>query len=468
MLLAVLALAGCAHQAGYTAKPLSPEKTAAALEARSLDDPGLRKFLTENLHKDFSPGQPVTWDFETLCWVAFYFNPTLDVARAQWESARAAQITAGARPNPSLTLTPGFSSNPGGASPWIPAVGLDFGLDPAGQRDRRTEVARLNAEAARQAVFAAAWQVRSDLRRALDDLTLANLRVETLAPQVDSSRRILALLEQRRAAGAATLTEVAGARLALIKAETAAADAASQIAPTRQRISQVLGVPDSALAAVVLPKFQQKAHFIYSTALMAEARRESLQIRADVIGALARYAVAESAVALEVERQHPGLHLGPGYQWDQGQNKWTVAFTFELPLFNHNEGPLAEAEAHRHEAAAQLAVAQAQVLAELDSAVAAQTAAEAQDAGLRRVQQELETQRERVQARVLAGGADQLDLENARLEYAAAMQSLAEAGFKSYQAYDLLDDVLHNYHPALDALAPAERAPAPTISKKSP
>src|SRR5881396_1020793 len=73
---AALALAGCAHHnyARYEAKPLDPAKSAAALEARSLDDPGLRKFLTENLHKDFALGQSVNWDFETLCWVAFYFN----------------------------------------------------------------------------------------------------------------------------------------------------------------------------------------------------------------------------------------------------------------------------------------------------------------------------------------------------------------------------------------------------------
>ena len=469
---AALALAGCAHHdyARYEPRPLDPAKTAAALEARTLDDPGLRKFLRENFRADFPlTGAPEGgWDFEALCWVAFYFNPALDVARAQWESARAVQKTAAERPNPTVTLTPGFSANPNGASPWLPAIGLDFAIDPAAQRDRRAEVARLNAEAARQAVFATAWKVRSDLRQALADLAFANLRFEKLAPQVDTSRRILSLLEQRLAAGAATNADVANARLALIKAEAVAADAASQIAPTRQRVSQAIGIPDSAIAATNLAKFRQKAHFIYSPESMAEARRESLQIRADVIGALARYAVAESTVALEVERQHPGVHLGPGYQWDQGQNKWTVAFTFELPLFNHNEGPLAEAEARRHEAAAQLAAAQAQVLAELDSALAAQIAAEAQDASLRQFQQELQTQRQMVEARLQAGGADQLELENAKLEYAVGIQALAEASYKSYQAHELLDEVLHEFHPNLSALAPPERVATKPVSQQSP
>lgn len=458
LLLAAIALAGCAHQAAYTAKPLSPENTAAALEARSLDDPGLRKFLTENLHKDFSPGQPVTWDFETLCWVAFYFNPALDVARAQWESARAAQTTAGARPNPTLTLTPGFSSNPGGASPWLPAVGLDFGLDPAGQRDRRTEVARLNAEAARQAVFAAARQLRSDLRRAVNEFTFADDRTTALRTQLDLNRQILALLEQRRTAGAASAGEVATARLALVRAESAASDAQSQLGPARQRVAQLLGVPVTAITGVEL-HLMTRMNGPYAPELLAAVRRRALQSRADVLGALARYAVAESSVALEVERRSPGLHLGPGYQWDQGQNKWTVAFTFELPLFNRNEGPLAEAEAHRHEAAAQLAVVQAQVLGEIDGAVAALASAQAQADGLRPLRDGLNSQLKQVEARVHAGGADQLELKNAQLEAAVGAQSCNEANLLCLQASGLLEDVLQQIPIAnLDALA----RPAPT------
>ena len=456
-----LALAGCAHydSARYAAKPLSPEQSAAALVARTLDDPGLRTFLTDNLHRDFSVGRPVEWDFETLCWVAFYFNPTLDVARAQWESARAAQTTAAARPNPSLTLTPGFSSNPGGASPWLPAVGLDFALDPAAQRDRRAEVARLNAEAARQAVFAVAWQVRAGLRRACNDFTLAGDRAQQVRAQEEARRQILALVEQRLAAGAATAAEVAAARLALIKAEIATLDAESQLAPARQRLAQTLAVPATALD---IRLFESPRLLVLETKNLAFLRSQALRSRADVLAALAHYAVAEAAVALEIERQHPGLHLGPGYQWDQGQNKWTLALTFELPLFNHNDGPLAEAEAHRHEAAAQFAMVQAQVLAEIDQADAAQTVAHAQFSSLERVQAELQSQLANVAARVRAGAGDQLDLQNARLELAASTQAFVEAGGQALQAAGQLEDALQIPVSSLDALAPAERVPAST------
>ncbi len=470
LLLLGLGLAGCAHYdyAHYRANPLAPDQTAAALEARSLDDPGLRKFLTENLHQDFSAGRTVTWDFATLCWVAFYFNPALDVARAQWEGTRAAQTTAGARVNPSLSITPGFSANPTGTSPWIPAINLNLPLEPAAQRDRRAEIARLNAEAARQAVLGAAWQVRADLRRALLDLKAADSRAEHLRPQVEANRQILALLEQRRAAGAATATEVGAARLALIRSETAVAEAESQAAPARPRLAQALGLPVSALVAIGTLPAPDAGLSPAALGALPAARRQALLSRTEVLAALAHYAVAEGAVALEVERQHPGIQVGPGYQFDEGESKWTVAFTFELPLYDHNQGPLAEAEAHRHEAAAQLAAAQAQVLAEIDGATAALEAATRQIPGRLPVRDELQKQVALTEARLQAGAADQLEVLTARLELAAEEQALADLTIQADQAAGQLEDALQISLARPDALAPAERVPALTVSKKSP
>src|SRR5690242_15637812 len=88
--LALFALAGCV---GFRAAPLSPEQSADAFSARSFADPGLLRFLG---------GPPPVWDLDALTLAAFYFHPELDVARAQWRSAKAAQETAAERPNPSV------------------------------------------------------------------------------------------------------------------------------------------------------------------------------------------------------------------------------------------------------------------------------------------------------------------------------------------------------------------------------
>ena len=81
-----------------------------------------------------------------------------------------------------------------------------------------------------------------------------------------------------------------------------------------------------------------------------EVRRQALLNRADVRGALAEYAASQSALQLEIANQYPDLHLGPGYAWNTGNagdNEWELGLTVTLPVLNHNQGPVAEAEAKR-------------------------------------------------------------------------------------------------------------------------
>src|SRR6266851_273809 len=89
---------GCAS---YHEAPLSPAANAAAIEARSLDDARLRRFITAGL----GGADPATsWNLARLTLAALYFHPDLDVARAGLASAEAAVLTAGQRPNPTLNL----------------------------------------------------------------------------------------------------------------------------------------------------------------------------------------------------------------------------------------------------------------------------------------------------------------------------------------------------------------------------
>ena len=434
---ALVLLTGCAHPEA-SSPALSPETTAAALTARTLHDDGLRRFLLQNLGHE-----PAAWDFETLSWVAFYYHPSLELARAQWATARAAQTTAAARANPTLSLTPGYSTNsPAGTSPWFPALNLDFLLETSGKRDRRAAIEKFAAEAAQLNVLSTAWQVRSELRHALGEAVATERRLPLLRTQADAQRQLVALLAQRLAAGAITALELSTPRLALIKAEAAVADAQGQVAVARSHLAQALSIPSDALGDLRLDAAVAPPGPALSAAALAAARRESLQSRADVLGALARYHAAQAALQLEAAKRYPDVHLGPGYQWDQGQNKWTLGLTVELPLFHRNEGPIAEAQARRDEAAAQLNVTQAQIIAAIDNAAATQTAASAQLEHARRLRTELERQSALVQARLAAGGADQTERQLAQLELLDAELSLVDAEAAAARAMGGLEDAL--------------------------
>lgn len=440
--------AGCATSVTPAAAPLvSAEKSATEYEQRSLRDPDLHRFLAANAGRD--PGE--AWDFETLCWTAFYFNPALDVARAQWSSARAAQEVAGVRPNPTLTLTPGYNfTREAGVSPWMPGLGLDFLLPTTTKRERQIAVARHEAEAARLQVFGAAWQVRSDLRRALADVAWARRREAQLAATAEAQRGVLSLLEQRLAAGAIGATEVSLARAAQLRAEFAAAEAKGQGLLARARVAAALSVPVSALDGVALPGPASIATL--SPEALTTARSQALRARPDVQAALARYHAAHASLELEVARRVPEFHLGPGYQWDQGMNKWTLGLSFELPIFHRNEAAIAAAVARRAEAAAQFTQVQAQAIAAIELAVAGQAAAEVQLASARRWRAEAEQQRVRAEQRVAAGGADQLELQNTRIEITTADAVVNEAENAFALAAGQLEDALHVPLPALALL----------------
>ena len=104
-LASLLLVAGCAT---YHPQPILPEKTAAAFDARSLADAGLGAFLETN--QVAVPGPDDVWNLKQLTLAAFYYQPALAETRAQLLAAQAAKITAGERPNPTVTVTPGYNT----------------------------------------------------------------------------------------------------------------------------------------------------------------------------------------------------------------------------------------------------------------------------------------------------------------------------------------------------------------------
>ena len=174
--------AGCAT---YHPESISPEQSAAQLEGRRLDDPGLKQFLEQNLGHSLTNWPKTNWDLPELTLVAFYFHPSVEVARAEWLVANAGIKTAGARPNPSVNVAPAYDTQiPGNYSPWLVPVTLDWPLETAGKRGKRMAEAEAVAESARWNFVAATWQIRSGVRTSLLDYQVAGQRATLLHQQM--------------------------------------------------------------------------------------------------------------------------------------------------------------------------------------------------------------------------------------------------------------------------------------------
>ncbi len=446
-------LAGCAH---YQPQPVSPEQTAAMLESRRLDDPGLRTFLEQNLGLPLAGWPLENWDLNELTLAAFYFHPALEVARTQWLVAAAGVKTAGARPNPSVSYDPSYDSQiPGNYSPWLVPLTFDIPIETAGKRSKRIAEAEKVSESARWNFISAAWQIRRDVRSSLLELQIAGQRATLLEQQFAAQKKIVSLLKQRFAAGEISRMEVATVQIALNKTQMDLSNAESARAAAHAQLAGALGLSEAALAGGHFKLDFSSDHL--STHNLAhltssDARTVALHSRADVLAALADYAAAEDDLRLEIAKQYPDLHLGPGYAWNNGNagdNQWLLGATLELPILDQNQGPIAEATARRKLAAAKFVELQSQIIGEIDRSLAGLRAAHEQMKNGNELLAAEQQQEKATQSEVAAGAAEQLDVLNAQLETNAALLTRLDNEAKLQSAIGQLEDALQQPNDSL-------------------
>ena len=119
-----------------------------------------------------------------------------------------------------------------------------------------------------------------------------------------------------------------------------------------------------------------------------------------------------------------------------------LGLTAEIPVLNRNQGPIAEAEARREEAAARFQALQAKVMADLDRAFESFQAAEKNLTALQQVTATQRKQLEAVEGQVRAGAADQVDLLNARIEFGVGEVARVETLIKINQAVAAMEDAV--------------------------
>ena len=459
----VAPLLGCAS---YKPAPISPQANAAAIGERSLHDPRLRQFITAAAASDPGadaadgrPGAP-RWDLATLTLAALYYHPDLDIARSKFAEAQAAVTTAAQVPNPSLSFEElGYNATVGTPSPWLVTPLIRFLIETFGKRGYRTARARHLMDAARDDLATASWQVRGGVRDALLALWAAEHRQRLLGQRLELQDQLVTLLEHRFAVGEVSALDLARERIARDQIGLNARNAESQTVQARTRLASAVGIPVSALDGVsvsfgALDRPQEPDPGV-ATGLL---RQRALTDRSDVQALLDSYAAAESALALQIANQYPNVTLTPGYSYDQGQNKYLLMPAAELPIFNQNQGPIAEAVARRDEAAARFTALQTQIIERVDGAAAGLRAADRTlhtADGLLAGEQDRER---RVSRSFRAGEVDRPTLLTAEIARAVADQSRFEALVQQRQALGALEDALRHPFFAATAAVPVLQA----------
>jgi len=435
LLCVALLFVGCAARR-YQSAPIAPAETASRLQARNLGDLGLRTFLEKN-RPTFTAWPPARWNLEMLSLAALYFNPALEAARAHVIGTQAAIVNAGARPNPNLSVAPGVPS------PYLFSLDLAFPIETAGKRGHRVQVARSLDQAARLDLADSAWKIRSAVRSALVDYLLASRNREALQIEERVRAAQVKILEERLAVGEIPRPEVDAARIELAKTQLGISNADGQIAEAKASLAASIGIPVSGLQAFEFswPDFDSPPG---SDSFSPQTiQRDAVLNRLDVRRALAEYSAAEADLQLEIAKQYPDVQIGPGYTYEERNNFFTVGLSVTLPLFNRNQGPIAEAEARRKESEAAFLLTQAHVIAQGELANASYYAAQKElaqaDQSLRNLQ---DSQLQMMQHAVSAGEDDQLALNGLQLQAVAVTRSRLDALTRAQNALGALEDAV--------------------------
>ena len=451
-LIAICLLAGCAMQR-YTPAPIVASATASRFQSRNLANDGLRAFEERNLSHPVSSWPPRSWDLQTLSLAAVYFNPALDLARARLATAEGAVVTARARPNPTFDFVPGVPT------PYLLTQDFLFAIETAGKRGRRVQIAQNLDQAARFDLADSAWTVVVGARLALLNYLVASRNLELLRSEQQIREDQIGILQQILSVGEITRLDVDLARIELSKTQVATRSAEGQVADAKAVLAAAIGIPVAGLDGAEFSWPGLETPPSPESLSADQVQRDAVLNRLDIRRSLAQYAAAEAAVHSEIAKQYPNFNIGPGYTYEERNSFFTVGFSTSPPVFNRNQGPIAEAEGRRKEAAAAFLQMQAQVIARSERALANYTAALKEVAEAQSLYQLQETQLQMVRQNIRAGSDNQLSLDGVQIQLSILARAQLDALGRAQRALGDLEDAVQR------PLAPGEVFP---ITAESP
>jgi len=319
---------------------------------------------------------------------------------------------------------------------------LDFAfpIETAGKRGHRIQVARSLDQAARFDLADSAWTIHSGVRAALLNYLLASRNLKLFRSEEKVREDQVNILEQIFSAGEIPRQSVDLGRIELSKTHLAISMAEGQARETKAALAAAVGLPVAALQSADFswPNIDTppSAEFLSPE----EIQRDAVLNRLDLRRALEQYAAAEAGLELEIAKQYPDINIGPGYTYEETHSFFTLLASTTVPLFNRNQGPIAEAEARRKEAAAAFLERQAQVIAKSERALAVYTAALKELAEAESLRKLQKTQLQIMQQTIRAGVDTRLSLDNVEIQSWVLARAQLDALLRAQRALGELQD----------------------------
>jgi len=436
-----LGITACGFQE-YIAKPIDTAALGQKIAARRADNEQFHQYLVNNGYP--AARLPIQqWALDDLIHCALFFNPSLDIARAQWRSAEAAKLTAAEMRLPTIGGQYAKSNNASEEiSPHAYGLSIEIPIETANKRNIRIESAQHLSEAAKLRIAQAAWQLRNDVAKTFNEYQANRQQIKLLSKEQSYRQDVVAIYQKRIDLGESSSIELSKAKLQLQTLNTELESKQRNHLVLLSGLANSLGLP---LAQVEQMQIADTADTkLLTTPLPDDLQSRALLNRLDIRIALERYAVAEAKLKLEIAKQYPDIVISPGYAYEFGDKIWSLGLSSLMTILTKNKLAIAEATQLREVEARQFEALQTNVIAEVNVANARLTQAVQLLDNQKNLYQQQQANTRRMDSRLRAGEIDRLELSYAKLEEVLAEQHIAMANFQLTASVNDLENAIQS------------------------
>lgn len=369
-------------------------------------------------------------------------HPTADALRATREAAAARAVTVGAWANPEFSLQAGRTRpRQDGIDRDIPyGAAVTQRLEWISKRDARVRAAQAAALASEADAAVELNDLEADVRLAIIMLAVAREEAAQATSDATLADEVKGAVERGFAVGDRDSATVSRARLeaatAQVRRVTAVRAADTALGIVRLWCGDTLAV--DVPAGDLLPRV--------SATIDAKHLAELAPRDPKVAALVAAVDAAEASAAAERAARIPDLTIGVFADREDEKDTLGVSLGIEIPLWNRNNGPIAESEANQRRAAAELRRRQLEQQMALVAVVGDYDAARAQADALRTAVLPLAEETLRLRTAGLANGDVSLtDLLEARRALLAAQTAALDARRRTAETLVRLGQVVGRY-----------------------
>jgi len=321
-----LFLSSCSFKT-YETKPLNNEKMIDQIIEKDPESPSFKSFLNnQGINNDHLPIKE--WGLKELILCALFFNPKIEIAKKEWDIAKIQEVVAPIKAASSLGMETGRQTT-GTFEESKNAIGLNITtlFETADKAMIRQEKAINQSLVKRLELRKLAWDIKSELtfnfiRYQQHLLNLQILRNEIKNfNQIELNKNIQKLNEEQY-----------------------------QFNETKLKLASIIGLSSEKINTMRIATINLDEQIqSFNTILDDENKQQDiislgLFNRIDLRIALAKYAVSESQLKLNIANQYPDIRFSPGYMFDYGLGRWLLGITSIIPTIEKNKYLVEEAK----------------------------------------------------------------------------------------------------------------------------